>query len=287
MRQPVRRGVARREHQADRVVDGCLVDHDSPRSELKLDDVGRIEQAGRLRWLVRHAGDDRPLLGRGRVVDRDPHEEPVALGLGERVDALGLDGVLGGHDQERLRHREGATADRDLPLGHRLQQRRLDARGGTVDLVDQDHVGDDRPGLDVEDLRRGPEDPGPDDVGWDQVRRELDAIEGAPEDPRQGREQQGLAEAGRSLEKDVSLGQHGDEEPIDDPVLADDDPAQLMTDLGEASGGEVDTHGRAPVPLVPPSGADGSNVPSGLRPRSSSSRNCCIRRSMASAAAPS
>ena len=164
------------------------------------------------------------------------------------------------------RHREGATADRDLPLGHRLEQRRLDARGGAVDLVDQDHVGDDRPGLDVEGLRRGPEDPGPDDVGRDQVRRELDAVEGATEDPRQRRQQQGLAEAGRALEEDVPVRQHGDEEPIDDPILADDDAAQLMTDLGEASGGEVDAHGHAPAPLVPPSGAEGSGVPSGLSP---------------------
>ena len=100
--QPVGRGIAGREHEADRVVDRRLVDRDSPRRELKVDDVGRIEQAGRLRRLVRHAGDDRPLLGRRRVVDRDPHEEPVALRLGERVDALRLDRVLGGHDQERL-----------------------------------------------------------------------------------------------------------------------------------------------------------------------------------------
>ena len=55
-------------------------------------------------------------------------------------------------------------------------------------------------------------------------------------DPRQGREEQRLAQARRAFEQDVPLRQHGDEEPIDDPILADDDPAQLMTDLGKASG---------------------------------------------------
>ncbi len=119
--QPVRRGVARREDQTDRVVDRYIVDRDSPGRELKVDDVGRIEQARRLRWLVRHPGDDRPFLARGRIVDWDPHQEPVALRLGERVDPLRLDGVLGGHDQERARHHKGATADRDLSLRHRLE----------------------------------------------------------------------------------------------------------------------------------------------------------------------
>ena len=163
--------------------------------DLQVNDVGGIEQPRRLGWLVGHPGDDRPFLGRGRIVDRDPHQEPVALRLGERIDALRLDRVLGGHDQERLRHREGATSDGDLSLRHRLEQRRLDPRGCAIDLVDQDQVGHDRPGFDVEDLRRGPEDPRPDDVGRDQVRRELDAIEGAAEDPRQRRQQQRLARA--------------------------------------------------------------------------------------------
>ena len=279
----MRRRVSSREHEPDRVVGRRFVDLDLLGCMLEVDDIGRIEQARSLGLLVRHPRDDRPLLGRGRVVDRDPHQEPVALCLGKRVHALRLDRVLGRHDQERLRHREGATADRDLSLGHRLQQCRLDARGRPVDLVDKDHVGDDRAGFDVEGLRRGPKDPGPDDVGRDQVRRELDAIERATQGPRQGREQQRLAEAGRALEEDVPSCQHGHEEPIDDSILADDDPAQLVADLGEASGGEVDVHGHAPVPSPPASGEDGSNVPSGLSPWNSSSRSCSIRRSIASA----
>src|SRR5438876_12225879 len=40
----------------------------------------------------------------GGVPDADLHEEPVALGLGQRVHALLLDRVLGGHDQERARY---------------------------------------------------------------------------------------------------------------------------------------------------------------------------------------
>ena len=37
------------------------------------------------------------------VADVDLEQEPVPLGLGQRVDALGLDRVLGGQHQERRR----------------------------------------------------------------------------------------------------------------------------------------------------------------------------------------
>ena len=42
------------------------------------------------------------LGARRRVAHRDAGHEPVALRLGEGVGALHLDGVLGGHDDERL-----------------------------------------------------------------------------------------------------------------------------------------------------------------------------------------
>ena len=127
----MRRRVARGEHQSDRVVDRCLVNRDTACRLLKADHIGWIQQAGGLGLLVGHPADDRALLGWGRIVDRDSHQKPVALRLGERIDALRLDGVLGGHHQERLWHGEGASADRDLPLRHRLEERRLDpCRGG-------------------------------------------------------------------------------------------------------------------------------------------------------------
>ena len=67
--------------------------------------VGRVDA---------HPLDDLDLLRPVGVVDDDLHEEPVALGLGQGVDALGLDGVLGGQDQERLGHRVGRAGDRHL-----------------------------------------------------------------------------------------------------------------------------------------------------------------------------
>ena len=51
-------------------------------------------------------------------------QEPVELRLGQRVGALVLDGVLRRGDDERLGQRPRRAVDGDLPLLHRLEQRR-------------------------------------------------------------------------------------------------------------------------------------------------------------------
>ena len=115
------------------------------------------------------------LLGRRRIVHRDPHQEPVALRLRERVDPLGLDGVLRGDHDEGTGCGHGPPADRDLSLLHHFEQGRLHLGRRTVDLVREDDVGEHGARLDVERFARRPVDPRAHDVGRDQVGRELDA----------------------------------------------------------------------------------------------------------------
>ena len=55
-----------------------------------------------------------------------------------------LDGVLRGQHEERLAEPMPLAAGGDLVLLHRLQQRGLRLRRRAVDLVGQDHVGEDR-----------------------------------------------------------------------------------------------------------------------------------------------
>ena len=74
----------------------------------------------------------------------DLEQEAVELGLGQRVGAFVLDRVLGGRHQERAGQLSGDPVDRDLPLLHRLQQRRLRLGGRPVDLVGQQQVGEQR-----------------------------------------------------------------------------------------------------------------------------------------------
>ena len=63
-------------------------------SSITLDGLGRVGA---------HALDDLDLFVGGGVAEHDLHEEAVALGLGQRVHALGLDRVLGRHHEERRR----------------------------------------------------------------------------------------------------------------------------------------------------------------------------------------
>ena len=174
-----------------------------------------------------HPVDDLAFLDVGGVTDQDLHQEPVALRLGQRVDALLLDRVLGGHHQERVGHLVGLAADRHLVLGHHLEQRRLHLGGRAVDLVGEQEVDEHRAELDVELLGGLPVDPGADDVGRDQVGGELDPGEGAADDPGEGLHRERLGHPGHALEQAVAAGQEGDEHPLDHPVLAHDDPLDL------------------------------------------------------------
>src|SRR6202049_3760947 len=62
-------------------------------------------------------------------------EEAIELRLGERVRALVLDGVLGGHDKKTVTERAARSGGRDLTLLHRLEEGRLRFRRRSVDLV--------------------------------------------------------------------------------------------------------------------------------------------------------
>jgi hypothetical protein len=171
--------------------------------------------------------DDLALLLRGGVVDVDLEQEPVALGFGQRVDALVLDRVLGGHHQERLGQRVGLAADGDLALGHDLQQRGLDFRRRPVDLVGQQEVAHHGPEFDVELLAALAVDPGADDVGGHQVGGELNAGERAADHLGEGFDGQRLGHAGHTFEQHVSLGEQAHQNALEELILADDDPLDL------------------------------------------------------------
>jgi hypothetical protein len=190
-------------------------------------EIGRAEHLVGHRRLHAHAVDDLPLLLAGRIVDHDLHEEPVPLRLGQRVDTLGLDRVLGGHDQERLRHRVRRAADRDLPLRHHLEQRGLHFGRRPVDLVGEHEVREHRTELGVEPVRAGLEDPGADDVGGHQVRRELQPRERPAGDRGQRLHGQRLRHPGHALEQAVTLGEQADQHPLDHSVLSDDHSLDL------------------------------------------------------------
>ena len=120
---------------------------------------------------------------------------------------------------------------RDVLLLHRLEHRRLRLRWGAVDLVGQHDVGEDRP---VDELELAPaagrvlEDVGAGDVHRHQVGRELDAAELQRHRLGQLADQQRLGQPGHAHQQRMAAGEQADRQPLDDVVLADDDPGQLL-----------------------------------------------------------
>ena len=70
------------------------------------------------------------------------------------------------------------VADRDLAFLHRLEQRALHLGRCTVDLVGEQKVGEDWAAVRAELVGLLVEDLGTEDVGWQQVDRELDTRKG-------------------------------------------------------------------------------------------------------------
>ena len=163
-------------------------------------------------------------------------DEAVELGLRERIRAVELHGVLRRDDEERLGQLTSRAFDCDLALPHRLQQRRLGARGGAVDLVGQDDVGEDRARHEfegqlflVEDARSG-------DVRWQEVRRALDAPERASDRGGKRPRQHGLAGAWQVLQQHVTACDQARGGDPDDLALADDDPVHVGLEPAEQLG---------------------------------------------------
>ena len=75
-----------------------------------------------------------------RILHSHLDEKAIELRFRQRIGALELDRVLRRERGKRRRQRLRATVDRDLPLLHRLEERRLRPRRHAVDLVHQQQI---------------------------------------------------------------------------------------------------------------------------------------------------
>ncbi|SPD86340.1 conserved protein of unknown function [Micropruina glycogenica] len=203
---------------------------------LQLFDPVGVQHVGGLGRRHAHAAQDLELFVAARVRHVDLEQKAVALRLGQRVDALGLDRVLGGDHDERLRHRVGGAADRHLPLGHQFQHRRLHLGRGSVDLVGQHEVDEHRAQRDVELLLPGRVDARADDVGGHQVGGELNAAEVAAHHGGEAAHRERFGHARDAFEQHVPLGQQSDHQLLDHVLLADDHPLHLGDRLAQHAG---------------------------------------------------
>ncbi len=176
--------------------------------------------------------DDGDLVVLGQVVDRNVEHEPVELGFRQRIRAFHLDGILRGEDEERLAEPVADAGRSHVVFLHCLEHGRLRLGRRAVDLIGQDHIGEDGPF----DERHRPlvvgllEDLGARDIGGHQVRRELDPPEPQIEQFRQRFDQQGLRQARRAGQQAVSPRKHGNQQMLDHVLLADDHLREFRPD---------------------------------------------------------
>lgn len=149
------------------------------------------------------------------IAEADAHEKAVELGFGEEVGALELVGILGGDDEEGFEEFSGVAVDRDLILAHGLEEGGLGSRGGAVDLVGDEDVAEDGPGLEGELAFVLIPECDAKDVGGDHVGCHLEADDGAIDTAGQCRGEGGLADAWDILDEDVSAGEEADKDAVD------------------------------------------------------------------------
>ena len=176
---------------------------------------------------VHLARQDLELLVARRIGDADLEQEAIELRFGQREGAFVLDRVLRRQHQERLVEAVRLVADGDRALLHRLEQRALHLGGGAVDLVGEDDVGEDRALVDGELQRPRVVDQRADQVGGQQVGRELEALERQMAGLGQRLDDQRLGQAGQALEQHVAAGEQRHDEAVHQLLLADHLPADL------------------------------------------------------------
>ena len=229
--EPDRRRIAGRTHQVHDVVGHLGIDVQIGDGVARGENLFRLQQRlHRDRLVATHPLQHLALLVARGIGYPDLEHEAVELGLRKRISAFVLDRVLGGKHQERLVQHEGVAADGDLLLLHRFQQRCLHLGRRAVDFVGQDDVGEERALLDVKVLALLVEHHGADDIGRQQVGRELDPGERRVHHLREGAHRQGLGQAGHALQQDVPAGQQPDEQPLHHLVLPHDHLADFGRD---------------------------------------------------------
>src|ERR1700747_421219 len=90
-----------------------------------------------------------------------------------------LDGVLRGDNEKRLRKGESLAVNGELRFVHGFEKCGLRARGGAINFVGKDHVGENRAGTEFKFAGFGIVDADAQHVARQKIRRELDALEAA------------------------------------------------------------------------------------------------------------
>jgi len=130
--------------------------------------------------------------------------------------------ILRRDDEERVGQRIRREIRAHLALLHRLQQRALRAWTCAVDFIGEQELREDRALAKFEDLARALKHGYADDVGRQQVARELHALPCESQHVREGVRKSGLADAGHVLDEEVAAREKTGETQAHLSALAED-----------------------------------------------------------------
>ena len=224
-------------HQRQDRLDHAFADRNAPHQALRRDQLVGGQHRRGVRLVGAGGGEQHPPLGvEIGIADVDLQQEAVELRLGQRIGAFLLQRVLRRQHMERARQRMILAGDRDAAFLHRLQQRRLGARAGAVDLVGHQQLAEHR-ARDEAERARGRfaflQHFRAENVGRHQIGRALDALVVEAEHDAQRLDQPRLGEAGHADQQRMAAGQQRDQGLIDHLALAEDDVADLLAHSAE------------------------------------------------------
>ena len=136
-------------------------------------DVGGMQCVGALEHFA--------LFFQRRIANAQAYQEPVELGFRQWECPVVFCWILRGDHHERLFERMRLIVHRDLGFAHRFQEAALCFRRRAVDFVGQDDVGKDWSRHEFKCLLLPVEDGDANDIGWQQIAGELNALERAVE----------------------------------------------------------------------------------------------------------
>ena len=225
--------LARRRRERDRVADDARIDVDRRGRRLQVAQPVELEHAAQLGRGDERALDDRQLLVVLGVADEDLQHEAVDLRLGQRVRALRLDRVLRRHDEERLG--TGCVSCAIVTWRSCITSSSADCTFAGARLISSASRKLQKTGpSSVSNVAgRRQEDARADEVGRDEVRRELDALEAPVEHLRGRLDRERLRQAGHALDQQVAAREQADEDALEHRVLARDHALDLEEGLLE------------------------------------------------------
>ena len=180
------------------------------------------------------------------ITDRGGHREPVQLAFYQREGAALRQGVLGGDHQVGAGERPGFAVDGDLLFLHGLQQGRLGAGRGAVELVDQDQMREDGTGTEFPCVGVRCEYRHACHVGGQEIGVPLDAGQLGPERYGQRPGQHGLADAGDVFDEQMAAAQGGHRGGGERLAGAQQDLGQVGDEAPAQRHGDIEVDGRRP-----------------------------------------